>query len=158
MTTLYKRASPGQAQALRIIAGAVLNTHDAHPGKYRIDARFARGVAKRAVGTLSAQLADTLAAGISRPSETDGGHHLTPSQAGDTLRISGKRPAQYDSRSMRASESESSLALIKRAEKALRRLVNPARANGQQERADALIEALTVMGRLQKTAEREASQ
>jgi len=157
MTTLYKRASPGQAQALRIIAGAVLNTHDAHPGKYRIDARFARGVAKRAVGTLSAQLADTLAVRISRPSEMDVGHHLTHIQTGDTPAISGKRPAQRGSRSMRASDNLVSLALFKRAEKALRALVNPAHSNGQQERADALIEALTVMGRLRKTAERETS-
>jgi len=154
MTTLYKRASPQQAQALRIIAGSVLNANDAHPGKYQgVDTRFARSVAKRATGTLFAQMADVLAVGISRPSEADSGHVKVPSRAGDIARISGNRPAQIGSRSERASESESSLALITRAEKALRRLVNYARANGQQERAEVFIEAMTVLGGLRKAAE-----
>src|SRR6185437_14938501 len=109
MTTLYKRASPQQAQALRIIAGAVLNTNDAHPGKYQgIDARFARSVAKRATGTLFAQMADVLAVGIRRPSEADSGQPSNPSRAGDTLSISGKRPAHTISRSKRASDTRTS--------------------------------------------------
>ena len=154
MTTLYKRASPQQAQALRIIAGAVLNTNDAHPGKYQgIDARFARSVAKRATGTLFAQMADVLAVGISRPSEADSGHVKVPSRTGDIASISGNGSAQIGIRSKRASESSHSLALTKRAEKALQRLIEPARANGQQERAEAFIEALTVLGRLRKAAE-----
>ena len=68
MASLYKRASPREALMLRIISGAVLNTADAHPGKYNIDAKFARGAAKRAVGTLSASWADLLAAESRRPS------------------------------------------------------------------------------------------
>src|SRR6185437_1437605 len=140
MTTLYKRASPQQAQALRIIAGAVLNTNDAHPGKYQgIDARFARSVAKRATGTLFAQMADVLAVGISRPSEADGGQLAAPVRAGDSCTISGKRSAQLGSRSERASERDESLALIKRAEDAVRRLAHYA---SPQERAEAFIEAL----------------
>lgn len=154
MTTLWKRASPREAKVLRIICGAVLNTNDAHPGKYKVDARFARGVAKRACGTLSAQFADVLAAEVSRPSRMATGKLLNPSQAGDRTGNSGKRSAQSVSRTKRASDSSSSLALIKRAEASLRRLVNPARANGRQDRADALIEALTVIGTLRKRAER----
>ena len=61
MSTLYKRANGQQKRMLRIISGAVLNTAHAHPGQLP-DLKFARGVAKRAVGTLSAQWADTLAA------------------------------------------------------------------------------------------------
>jgi len=154
MTALYKRASPQQAQALRIIAGAVLNTNDAHPGKYQgIDARFARSVAKRATGTLFAQMADVLAVGISRPSEADSGQMVDLSRAGDSCTISGNRPAQFGSQSERAGESSHSLALINRAEEAIRRLGNYARTNNPQERAEAFIEALTVLGRLRKAAE-----
>jgi len=157
MTTLYKRASPQQAQALRIIAGAVLNTNDAHPGKYQgVNARFARSVAKRAVGTLFAQMADVLAVGTSWPSEADSGQLSDPIRAGDSCTLSGNRPAQIGSRSARANESSHSLALINRAEEAVRRLGNPARANGQPERAEAFIEALTVLGRLRKAAELSA--
>lgn len=68
MSTLSKRATPLQLQMLRIIEGAVKNAFDAHPeliGLVLLDdrtiERFARSVAKRAVGTLSAQLADRLA-------------------------------------------------------------------------------------------------
>jgi len=69
MSTLSKRATPLQLQMLRIIEGAVINALDAHPvwliqkgDEYAYDPkRFARSVAKRAVGTLSAQLADKLA-------------------------------------------------------------------------------------------------
>jgi hypothetical protein len=61
MTTLWKRANGPQERMLRVIAGAVRNTAQAHPGQLPDD-RFARGVAKRAVGTISAQWAELLAA------------------------------------------------------------------------------------------------
>src|SRR5690348_5579707 len=60
MATLWKRATPSQYRMLRAIAGAVLNTCDHH--RMTRDARFARGVAKRAVGTLTAQWPEVLAA------------------------------------------------------------------------------------------------
>ena len=71
MSTLSKRATPLQKQMLRIIEGAVMNANHAHPGLFRPQTdkpekgdvtieRFARSVAKRAVGTLSAQFADRL--------------------------------------------------------------------------------------------------
>lgn len=52
-----------QQRMLRIVEGAVLNAYDAHPEPEQDMARFARGVAKRAVGTLSAQLPEVLALG-----------------------------------------------------------------------------------------------
>lgn len=52
MASLYKRATKEQEQMLRIVAGAVRNAQQAHG--LPIDYRFARSVAKRAVGTLSA--------------------------------------------------------------------------------------------------------
>lgn len=60
MSTLSKRATPLQLQMLRIIEGAVINAHHAHPEPDITIECFARSVAKRAVGTLSAQLADRL--------------------------------------------------------------------------------------------------
>lgn len=70
MATLYKRASRIQMRMLRIIEGAVRNTLDAHPDICIYDEqgpidhnRFARSIAKRAVGTLSSQLDDVLALG-----------------------------------------------------------------------------------------------
>ena len=60
MSSLYKRANPIQKQMLRIIEGAVKNAHDAHPDIKDINL-FARSVAKRAVGTLSAQMQRELA-------------------------------------------------------------------------------------------------
>jgi hypothetical protein len=69
MATLYKRATPSQARVLRIVAGAVKNAAHAHPGVVVTD-RFARSVAKRAAGTLTAQWPDVLAAG--QPSDKVG--------------------------------------------------------------------------------------
>lgn len=59
MATLYKRATKEQQQMLRIVAGAVRNAAHAHG--IVLEKNFARSVAKRAVGTLSAmQLASDL--------------------------------------------------------------------------------------------------
>lgn len=60
MSSLYKRANPVQKRMLRIVEGAVLNALDAHP-EIKDRNRFARSVAKRAVGTLSSQLMRELA-------------------------------------------------------------------------------------------------
>lgn len=53
MATLYKRASPQQRQILRVIEGAVRNAAHHHP-EIAIPDSFARSVAKRAAGTLTA--------------------------------------------------------------------------------------------------------
>ncbi len=60
MATLWKRATPPQYRMLRAIAGAVRNT--AHAKGIALPHNFERGVAKRAVGTLTAQWPDVLAA------------------------------------------------------------------------------------------------
>jgi hypothetical protein len=60
MATLWKRAIPSQYRMLKAIAGAVINTLDAH-SRIR-DKAFARSVAKRAVGTLTADWPEVLAA------------------------------------------------------------------------------------------------
>lgn len=60
MASLWKTATPSQYRMLRIIAGAVKNTADAH--NCPVPENFARSVAKRATGTLMAQWPDVLAA------------------------------------------------------------------------------------------------
>lgn len=70
MATLSKRATPVQQKMLRIVEGAVKNALDAHP-EIVAPETFARSVAKRAVGTLSAVFADVLAASP-KPSEQVG--------------------------------------------------------------------------------------
>ena len=67
MTTLQKRANGPQCRMLKIVSGSVLDAAHAHPHTL-IDSRFARSVAKRAVGTLSAQWPEVLAAGETRTS------------------------------------------------------------------------------------------
>jgi hypothetical protein len=60
MTTLWKRATPSQYRMLRAIAGAVMNAAHAH--QVNVPENFARSVAKRATGTLTAQWQEVLAA------------------------------------------------------------------------------------------------
>lgn len=67
MASLYKRATLRQARTLRIIAGAVKNAADAHA--VALPRSFARSVAKRATGTLTAQWPDVLALRIDAASE-----------------------------------------------------------------------------------------
>ena len=69
MTTLWKRATPSQYRMLRAIAGAVMNAAHAH--QIEMPTNFARSVAKRATGTLTAQWAEVLAA-KSQPRRQEG--------------------------------------------------------------------------------------
>ena len=50
-----------QFRMLRIVSGAVLNAAHHHPG-HPVDRKFARGVAKRAVGVLTVQWPEVLTA------------------------------------------------------------------------------------------------
>ncbi len=147
MSSLWKRASPREVKVLRIIAGAVLNTNDAHPGRYVVDAKFARGVAKRAVGTLSAQWSGVLAVGISRSSVAVPSELTRAGLLGTHIRKSRRRKADL------FAPSAGSLAPIKLAEKEIARRIKPARLSGETARADALVEALKVLGHFRKEAE-----
>jgi hypothetical protein len=60
LATLWKTATPSQYRMLRIIAGSTLNAAHAHG--MDISLRFARSIAKRATGTLTAQWPEVLAA------------------------------------------------------------------------------------------------
>jgi hypothetical protein len=98
MVTLSKRATPSQDRMLRIIEGAVLNAFDSKG--MRRNPVFARSIAKRAAGTLSAQWPEVLSAnttpteGQSVTRTTDaqerrvisfpGREHVTPANDGET--------------------------------------------------------------------------
>jgi hypothetical protein len=64
MAALWNRATPSQYRMLRAIAGAVRNAAHAH--QIEMPNTFARSVAKRATGTLTAQWPDVLAATANR--------------------------------------------------------------------------------------------
>lgn len=63
--TLYKRATPPQARILNIIEGAIKNVADKSGREF--DLRYARSVAKRACGTLTAQWPEVLATVVPPP-------------------------------------------------------------------------------------------
>lgn len=69
MASLWKRATPRQYRMLRAISGAVKNTAHAH--SVQLPKNFEHGVAKRAVGTLTAQWPDVLAADRINRSQND---------------------------------------------------------------------------------------
>jgi hypothetical protein len=77
MVTLSKRATPSQDRMLRIIEGAVLNAFDSK-GIPR-NPVFARSIAKRAAGTLSAQWPEVLSANTT-PTEGHPVNHATGAQ------------------------------------------------------------------------------
>lgn len=77
MASLYKRAQPHQRLILRIVEGAVKNTADHHP-EMQYSPRMARSIAKRAAGTLSAQLAETLAGPTGLVRQPGAGHFGLP--------------------------------------------------------------------------------
>jgi len=70
MVTLLKRATSQQIRLFRIIAGAVRNVADHHP-ELNITRYTVRSIAKRAVGTLTAQMPDVLAGLPAYPSRKE---------------------------------------------------------------------------------------
>lgn len=140
MSTLWKRASPREIRVLRIIAGAVLNANDAHPGA-AVDKKFARSVAKRAVGTLSSQWGDTLAAPDQRPSLSERDRIAITLRRRAYLRKLCKRgPAKATSRWPPLAFSISKIA----------KEIGAARRAGQIERAQGMIECLRIIDRMVK--------
>jgi hypothetical protein len=90
MSSLYKRATPGQAYVLRVVEGAVRNAAHAH--SELINPRFARSVAKRAAGTLTSQWPEVLAA-RSKPSDRAEAQSIMPSSRRSQLTKVGERGA-----------------------------------------------------------------
>ena len=65
MVSLYKRATPRQAQVMRMVEGACKNALDHHP-EWKVSARFGQSIAKRVAGTLTSQWGTVLAASAVR--------------------------------------------------------------------------------------------
>ncbi len=134
MATLLKRASASQYRMIRIIEGAVKNSIDAHP-EWSIDPRFSSSIAKRAVGTLSAQWTETLAAempserALVKPLE---GHARSGLLAG-RIRKGSVTPCYRRSP-------------LRKVWKELSWRAGEARKNGQPERYVAFVEMLRVVG------------
>ena len=141
MTTLWKRASGPQQKMLRMITGAVLNTANAHPGKLP-DEKFARGVAKRAVGTISAQWAELLAG--------DGGYDTLSSERRNisVIRRSRRHTLGGDAERVRVNDGP----FTKECQR-LGRKISPLRAAGDLEAAECLraaIQALAPLARRER--------
>ena len=146
MTTLSKRATSRQAMALRMVAGAVINAGHAHP-EWKIEARMARSIAKRAVGTLTAAWPEVLAA--SAPSERGGKHarHAASRSRRDSGTAAPMPGASSGTPGMgeRSRPRGRSPASILRGQ--LGALAADARRHGQTERLAVLVEVLQIMAR-----------
>jgi hypothetical protein len=144
MASLYSRATPRQAQVLRIVEGAVRNAMDAHPD-IQLDPRFRRSfprsVAKRAAGTLTSQWREVLAAGVGLPSEMiAGATGSTPRSAIARQVANGSRrgaPSLYGRRSpLRLLWKEISMRCA------------PAKARGEQQRYETYVEILRLIDKM----------
>lgn len=147
MATLYNRATPPQALVLRMIAGAVKNTADAHP-EYQIDARFCRSVAKRAAGTLTGQWPAVLAA-RAMPSNQGVSQVTTGHRASEPCmeHITGASQATKGHRRGAISNGRSPLRSLW---KTLSWKIGEAKRAGETQRAEALIEIIKVVAELRK--------
>ena len=146
MSTFVKRATPRQRRVYRIVEGAVRNAAHAHP-EYRIPALFAKSVAKRAAGTLTAAWPSVLAAKIPTPSGRSADQFRTsPATPGAQLR------PRRASRLTGATGGACAVSIGRRTPAVrLRRLigmmVGSAKRAGETARAEALIEVLKLIHR-----------
>lgn len=140
MSSLYRRASPGQIRLLRIVSGAVRNARDAHPD-WPFDDRFETSIAKRAAGTLSAQLADVLAT-VHRSS-------YSPDPESEQDPANRKvDPQTYRRRASRALRRAPSPAeVLNRVNRKIGLLIENARRAGNGAACDALIDAARVVSK-----------
>lgn len=138
MATLYKRANPSQRRILRIVEGAVKNARDAHQYNTGVTDFFARSVAKRAAGTISAQWPELLAARHA-PSDRAVGDSMwiTPPSMAHSAKPSRRGAAQHSSRTP---PSPFKLLYTR-----LGAMAGWARKAGHEGRASALADALRVI-------------
>lgn len=143
MSSLWLRASPRELRALRIVAGAVLNARDAHP-HIVVDRKFARSVAKRAIGTMSSQWGDLLAASNRRPSLAE------RCQSSNALRREAglRKPCERGQ-----ALAGTGLPPVRLAVKAISKEIGVLRGSGQSpERMEGMIECLRIIDRIAKGA------
>ncbi|MCA3264620.1 MAG: hypothetical protein ING19_01015 [Azospirillum sp.] len=151
MASFYKRATPPQQTMLAIVAGAVVCAAKAH--NVPIPKKFPRSVAKRAVGTLASQMERVLATVRPRSSDRDPARLTAESRfPSDSLvsagkksacplpRHSGSPPGRQDSR-----RPGGSFRVLRRV---LEAHIGAAKKAGEPGRADALIDVLRLMKRI----------
>ncbi|MGM4906310.1 hypothetical protein AB8B21_05465 [Tardiphaga sp. 866_E4_N2_1] len=140
MSSLYKRANPSQKRILRVVEGAVRNAAHAH-SDIIVPNSFARSVAKRAAGTLTAQWPDVLAAGFDEPSDRVGADISWTAQPQGAQRL--KRAGRGSPHPLRRSP----LPVLW---KTLSAQIRPMREAGQSERAAAFIDVLKLIASMQR--------
>lgn len=121
----------------RIVAGAVRNAADGHPD-WNLTRAMAQSIAKRAAGTLTAHLRETLAA---PPSAGQTGEANTPT---------GKHAAQRTGQRARGAPPHQRRSLLRLLRGRLGFMAGEARRAGQVERAQALVEVLRFIADQQK--------
>jgi hypothetical protein len=126
-------------QIYRIIEGAVINTLDAHPN-WPAHPRMITSVAKRAAGTLAATWPSMLAV-ETRSDRSDATLVTRPASDGHTVGV-GRRES-FSHRKLRMA--------LKRLHTNLGALAAQARLAGQDERFNALVDALRLVGEMRKS-------
>ncbi len=156
MVSLYKRATPSQRKILRIVEGAVLNEADAH-GRQRDEVQ-ARSIAKRATGTLTAQMRSVLAVALA-PSKSNV-VPASPNNVATADLISKDQPVgaqvmkhpttPQHHRGSRGPSQLSRRSPLMKLWKQISVQVRDLKRSGQTERAEAYIDVLKMIAKMQK--------
>jgi hypothetical protein len=148
MASLYKRATPFQERLLRAVEGAVHNAAHAHP-EFLITDKFARSIAKRAAGTISAQMPGSLA-GVTNRSGSATRSSKQPVQRTASHLL--KAPSGSTHSASRAKGGVTSVvkrhSLIPELVKQLSIKTGEARRAKRFERVDSLVEVLILIDKL----------
>lgn len=142
MSSLYKRATASQVRILRAVEGAVKNAADAH-SRAILPHNFARSVAKRAAGTLTAQWPDVLAARLDERSGRvdENSYGFRQPRGANPSKRAGRGPSHLTRRSP-----------LPALWKALAAQIRPLQRAGQIEKAAAFVEVLKMIAALQRSA------
>lgn len=148
MTTLYRRATPSQRVLTKIIEGSIKNALDSHPGKREFTVNMVRSITKRAVGTLTANWPDVLAAKD---------YFLALSERARGLMLRGPSPSK--SKRLTASKRGASQAGSRRSpllklHKDISRQMRFIKDSGNAERAQAMIDVMRMISNLSRNHER----
>lgn len=147
MVTLYKRATISQARMMRIVEGAVKNVADKDGATF--DPYHARSIAKRAVGTLTAQMPEVLAA-TKIPSGWEAvSPGERPSHSADIAQVAMRLQRAHALKHARRVRSHSDRPdPLLRLERELRRQMWGIKAREETEKAAAFIEVLRMIAKL----------
>jgi hypothetical protein len=138
VSTLYNRANPPQHRMLRVIEGAVMNAAHAHR-EFKVTRTFAKSVAKRATGTLTAQWPEVLAA-------TTPSGKAVREYCKDTRRRRKAQPAKPNGRG--AVAAPTSRALLRKLHARVSKMISEPKRAGNTERMNGLIDVCRLLSRL----------